>query len=178
MKLPSEEKHMQTKSSFLDEIAALLGGYAAEKLVFSELTTGASNDLKVATNMARKLVTAYGMSDAIGPVTLAEPNETVFLGRDFAEHKNYSETVATQIDAEVARIMHEQLTRATELLVKQRSYLDTIAAALVEKETLEQEQFYELVKDVIPEGKKQPMTQAILDEAPAAAESSAEEKKV
>jgi cell division protease FtsH len=155
MKLPSEEKHMQTKSSFLDEIAALLGGYAAEKLVFGELTTGASNDLKVATNMARKLVTAYGMSDAIGPVTLAEQSETVFLGRDFADHKNYSETVAATIDAEVARIMREQLVRATELLTAQRAYLDSVAKELIAKETLEQEEFHELVKAIIPESKKQ-----------------------
>jgi cell division protease FtsH len=156
MKLPSEEKHMQTRASFLDEIAALLGGYAAEKLVFSELTTGASNDLKVATNMARKLVTAYGMSDSIGPVTLAEPSETVFLGRELGEHKNYSETVATQVDGEISRIMSEQLTRATKVLNEHRAYLDTIAKRLVADETLEQEQFYEIVKDVIPAGKARP----------------------
>jgi cell division protease FtsH len=85
MKLPVEDKHMNTKSSFLDEIAALLGGYAAERLVFNELTTGASNDIKVATNLARRLVTAYGMSDALGPVTLGESHEMVFLGKDLGE---------------------------------------------------------------------------------------------
>lgn len=154
MKLPSEEKHMQTKSSFLDEIAALLGGYAAEKLVFGELTTGASNDLKVATNMARKLVTTYGMSDAVGPVTLAEPSETVFLGREIAEHKNYSEKVAAEVDAEIRRIMHEQLERATRTLSEYRSYLDTIADRLVKEETLEQEQFQEIVQAIIPKGKQ------------------------
>lgn len=156
MKLPSEEKHMQTRSSFLDEIAALLGGYAAEKLVFGELTTGASNDLKVATAMARKLVTAYGMSDTIGPITFAEPSETVFLGRELGEHTNYSETVATQIDAEISRIMREQLERATEVLQAQRSYLDAIAAKLVAEETLEQEQFYDIVKDIVPKDKMGP----------------------
>lgn len=153
MKLPSEEKHMQTRASFLDEIAALLGGYAAEKLVFGELTTGASNDLKVATNMARKLVTAYGMSDVLGPITFAEPSETVFLGRELGEHTNYSETVATQIDAEISRIMREQLERATEVLQAQRSYLDAIANKLVAEETLEQEQFYDIVKDIVPKDK-------------------------
>jgi cell division protease FtsH len=105
--------------------------------------------------MARKLVTAYGMSDAIGPVTLAEQSETVFLGRDFADHKNYSETVAATIDAEVARIMREQLVRATELLTAQRAYLDSVAKELIAKETLEQEEFHELVKAIIPESKKQ-----------------------
>jgi cell division protease FtsH len=153
MKLPVEDKHLQTRSSFLDEIAALLGGYAAEKLVFGELTTGASNDLKVATGMARKLVTAYGMSDAIGPVSLADTNEMVFLGRELAEHKNYSEELAARVDAEVARIMREQLQRANEVLEKHRSYLDTIAKRLVKEETIEQEQFMEIVKGIVPKDK-------------------------
>ncbi len=154
MKLPSEDKHLHTKSSFLDEIAALLGGFAAEKLVFDELTTGASNDLKVATNMARKLVTSYGMSDSLGPVTLGEQHETVFLGREIGEQRNYSEDVAKQIDAEVRSIMTQAQTRATEVLTKYRSYLDTIAARLVKDETLEQDQFAEIVRDIIPAEKK------------------------
>ncbi len=154
MKLPFEEKHMQTKKSFLDEITALLGGYAAEQLVFGELTTGASNDLKVATNMARKLVTAYGMSEKIGPVTLAEPTEAVFLGKELGEHKNYSEAVAAEVDAEISRIMREQLTKATAVLHEHRKYLDAIADELVKVETLEQEQFYKIVKDIVPVTKK------------------------
>jgi cell division protease FtsH len=154
MKLPIEDKHLHTKSSFLDEIAALLGGYAAEKLVFNELTTGASNDLKVATNMARKLVTSYGMSDTLGPVTLGEPHENVFLGRDIGEQRNYSEDIARQIDQEVRKIMTEAETRATETLTRYRNYLDTIAQRLVKEETLEQEQFEEIVKDIIPPEKK------------------------
>ncbi len=154
MKLPSEDKHLHTKSSFLDEIAALLGGYAAEKLIFNELTTGASNDLKVATNMARKLVTQYGMSDALGPVTLGEQHANVFLGRDIGEQKNYSEAVAQKIDEEVRRIMQEAEHRATDVMVKHRSYLDKIADRLIKEETLEQEQFNEIVKDIIPAEKK------------------------
>lgn len=154
MKLPSEDKHLHTKQSFLDEIAALLGGYAAEKLVFNELTTGASNDLKVATNMARKLVTMYGMSDELGPVVLGEQQETVFLGREIAEHKNYSEEVAKKIDDEVKNIMTRALHRATEVLTTHRSFLNTIAQRLVKEETLEQEQFYEIVKSIVPENKK------------------------
>lgn len=155
MKLPIEDKHMQTRTSFLDEIAALLGGYAAERLVFGELTTGASNDLKVATSMARKMVVAYGMSDIIGPVTLAEPSETVFLGRELGEHKNFSEAVSAQIDGEIHRIMTEQLARATNVLTEHRAYLDTIAQRLVTDETLEQEEFTEIVKKIIPESKLQ-----------------------
>lgn len=154
MKLPIEDKHLHTQQSFLDEIAALLGGYAAEKLVFNELTTGASNDLKVATNMARKLVTMYGMSQTLGPVVLGEQHENVFLGREIGEQRNYSEDVAKQIDSEVRNIMNEALSRATTVLTQHRSYLDTIANRLVSDETLEQEQFYDIVKDIIPPQKK------------------------
>lgn len=155
MKLPNEDRHLHTRSSFLDEIAALMGGYAAEKLVFKELTTGPSNDLKVATGMARKLVTTYGMSDELGPIVLGETHENVFLGRDLGEQRNYSEEVAKKIDVEVSKVLHEGLRRATEVLEKHRSYLDTIAERLIKEETLEREQFYEIVKAVIPKEKKQ-----------------------
>lgn len=155
MKLPVEDKHLHTKSSFLDEIAALLGGYAAEELVFGELTTGASNDMKVATNMARKMVTQYGMSSALGPVTFGEPHEAVFLGRDFSEQRNYSDEVARQIDDEIARIMKQGLIRAKDELNKHRGVLDEIARRLVKEETLEQEEFTAIVKNVLPPEKKQ-----------------------
>src|SRR4029077_11808669 len=107
---------------FLDEIAALLGGYAAEKLIFKELTTGASNDLKVATGVARKLVMNYGMSEAIGPIVLGDQHEMVFLGREISEQRNYSEAVAKIIDDEVSGIMKQGYARATEILNKYRSY--------------------------------------------------------
>jgi len=155
MKLPVEDKHLHTKQGFLDEIAALLGGYAAERLVFNELTTGASNDLKVATNMARKLVMNYGMSEAIGPLVLGDHHEMVFLGREISEQRNYSEAVAKTVDDEVSKIMKHGLQRATEVLTEHRSYLETIAQRLVKEETLEQEQFAEIVKAIIPAEKKQ-----------------------
>ncbi len=155
MKLPFEDKHLHTKQSFLDEIAALLGGYAAEKLVFKELTTGASNDLKVATGMARKLVMNYGMSEEIGPIVLGDQHEMVFMGREISEQRNYSEAVAKVIDEEVSKIMKQGLERATEVLTKYRSHLNTIAERLVKEEVLEQEQFYDIVKDIIPAEKKQ-----------------------
>ena len=154
MKLPVEDRHLHTKQGFLDEIAALMGGYAAERLVFKELTTGASNDLKVATNMARKLVMNYGMSEEIGPVVMGEHSEMVFLGREISEQRNYSEAVAKIIDEEVGKIMRQGLDRATEVLNKYRSYLDTIAQRLIKEETLEQEQFHEIVKDIIPAEKQ------------------------
>ncbi len=156
MKLPAEDKHMKTKNSFLDEIASLLGGYAAEQLVFGQLTTGASNDLKVATNLARKLITVNGMSEVLGPVTLADPTETVFLGREIAEHKNYSEEVAALIDQEVRNIMQGQLARATDVLKQYREYLNKVATELVKKETIEQEEFYELLGDIVPADKPRP----------------------
>jgi len=155
MKLPVEDKHLHTKQSFLDEIAALLAGNAAERLIFSEITTGASNDIKVATGMARRLVMTYGMSDELGPIAYGEQHDMVFLGREISEQRNYSEDVARRIDEEVSKIIKEGYERATEVLNKYRSHLETIAKRLVKEETLEQEQFHDIVKDIIPAGKKQ-----------------------
>ena len=156
MKLPVEDKHLHTRQSFLDEIAALLAGNAAEKLIFHEITTGASNDIKVATNMARRLVMSYGMSE-LGPIAFGEHHDMVFLGREISEQRNYSEEVARRIDDEVSKIMKHGFETATEILKKYRAYLDTIAQRLVKEETLEQEPFNEIVKDLIPpEKKKEP----------------------
>ena len=90
LKLPSEDKHLRSKSEFESELAVLLGGYTAEKLTFNELTTGASNDLKVASELARKMVAQYGMSDKLGPITFGEKEELVFLGKELGTEKNYS----------------------------------------------------------------------------------------
>lgn len=150
MKVPSEDKHLHTRSEFLDDIAVALAGLAAEKLVFNEQTTGASNDLKVATNLARRLVTAYGMSDEMGPMTFGDSHEMVFLGRDIAEQRNYSEEVAAKIDKEVSRIMREGYEAAVHVLTTHRDRLDLIAKKLIEQETLEQEEYTDLVRDIIP----------------------------
>ena len=163
MKVPSEDKHLHTKSEFLDDIAVSLGGYAAETLVFGELTTGASNDLKVATNLAQRLVTSYGMSNNLGPRTFGDQHDMVFLGRDIAEQRNYSEEIAAKIDNEVSRIMNEGLHQATELLKKHRDKLDMIAKKLIDQETLEQEEFYKLVEDVVPEAKKTALRKSAAD---------------
>lgn len=167
MKVPSEDRHLHTKSEFLDDIAMALGGYAAERLVFNELTTGASNDLKVATGLARRLVTAYGMSDTLGPRTFGEQHDMVFLGRDIAEQRNYSEEIAAKIDNEVSRIMNEGYKIATEILVKHRDKLDLIAKKLIEQETLEQEEFTKLVEEVIPASKKEIMHRPDVPDEPA-----------
>jgi cell division protease FtsH len=154
MKLPIEDKHLHTRQSFFDEIAALLAGNAAERLVFNEITTGASNDIKVATNMARRLVMNYGMSETLGPIAFGEHHDMVFLGREISEQRNYSEEVAKKIDEEVSKILRQGYETATNTLIKYRDYLNTIATRLIKEETLEQDQFNEIVKDIIPADKK------------------------
>ncbi len=154
MNLPTEDRHYHSRSGYIDELAMMLGGYAAEKLIFGEVTTGPSNDLQKASKVARSLVTQYGMSDAIGPVVLGEHHANVFLGRDISEQRNYSEAIAEKIDAEVRRLVSEAETRATEVLTKYRSYLEIIANRLLTEETLEQEAFHEIVKDIIPADKR------------------------
>jgi cell division protease FtsH len=141
LKLPSEDRHLYSRSHFLAELAVAMGGYAAEKLVFKEITTGASNDLKKATDIARALVTKYGMSEKIGPVAFGEDEEMVFLGKDFGHARHYSEKMADTIDTEVSRIMHEAFDKATELIKTHRKALDMIANTLVEKETIERDEF-------------------------------------
>jgi len=145
LKLPTEEKHLRTKSEFLDELAVFLAGYAAEKMVFSEITTGASNDLKEATELARKLVMEYGMSK-LGPITFAKEGEMVFLGREISERREYSEEVATQIDKEVALFMKNAEICANKILSQKRELLDKIAQKLIEKETIEKEEFNSLIR--------------------------------
>jgi cell division protease FtsH len=154
MKVPSEDKHLHTRSEFLDDIAVSLGGLAAELLIFNEQTTGASNDLKVATNLARRLVMVYGMSSEMGPMTFGNGNDMPFMGRDMSELRNYSEDVAAKIDAEVSKIMKEGYERAKTVLETNRAKLDAIAKVLVEHETIEQEEFEKLVADIMPESKR------------------------
>ncbi|HBB56574.1 TPA: cell division protein FtsH [Patescibacteria group bacterium] len=141
LKLPVEERHLYTKAHFLDEIAVAMGGYTAEKIIFGDITTGASNDLKYATEVARSLVVRYGMSDKIGPVAWGGRYEPIFLGKDFSSEKDYSESVAKEIDAEITRIMGEGQKKAEENIIKYRQVLDEIANVLIEKETIENDEF-------------------------------------
>jgi cell division protease FtsH len=114
-----------------------MGGRAAEQIIFGHLSTGASNDLQQATRLAHDMVCNYGMSDKIGPVSYSDDGHDVFLGRDFVARKNYSEQTAKEIDAEVARIVTENYDLAKKLLENNRPLLDTIASALLERETIE-----------------------------------------
>lgn len=141
LKLPFEDRKLQSRREFLDDIAVSLGGYVAELMIFGDLTTGASNDLQVATALARSMVTQYGMSDKIGPVAFEGANQhQVLFGMGMAE-KEYSEKVASEIDAEVTRIMNEARTRALQTIETNRKGFDAIAKRLIEKETIEREEY-------------------------------------
>ncbi len=145
LKLPIEDQRLRTKSQFLADIAVAMGGYVAEKLTFNELTTGASNDLQVASKIARAIVTQYGMSDKLGPITFGKSGEMVFLGREISAEKNYSESTATAIDAEIKKFLDDAYKIAVRIITTKKNVLKKIAAALIEKETLEQEEFYALI---------------------------------
>ncbi|MCK5475028.1 MAG: ATP-dependent zinc metalloprotease FtsH [Candidatus Pacebacteria bacterium] len=145
LNLPEEDRHFHSKLEFLDNLVMLLGGYTAEQLVFNDLTTGASNDLSRASKIARELVTKYGMSEKIGPVVFGQHNETVFLGKEIHEQRTYSEKVAADIDAEVDRIIKEALKRSVDLIKENRGKLNKIAKELIEKETIEKEEFAKLM---------------------------------
>jgi cell division protease FtsH len=144
LKMPTEERKIKTKSEFLAEMATFFGGYCAEKLKFREITTGASNDLKVASELARRLVKEYGMS-SLGPISFGEKEEYVFLGKEISEQRNYSEEVAAKIDKEVARLIEVSRKKAESILNQRKSLLDKIAKTLIEKETIEKEEFEKLV---------------------------------
>ncbi len=145
LKMPIEERRIKTKTAFLTEMATLLGGYCAEKLKFKEITTGASNDLKRASDLARKLVKEYGMS-SLGPISFGEKEELVFLGKEISEQRNYSEEVATQIDKEVEKFVKNAEKEATKILTRKKKLLNKIAQTLIDKETIEKEEFESLIK--------------------------------
>ncbi|MBI3627544.1 MAG: ATP-dependent metallopeptidase FtsH/Yme1/Tma family protein [Candidatus Sungbacteria bacterium] len=145
LKLPSEDRHLFSRPHFLDELAVDLGGYAAELLVFKELTTGPHSDLQKATDLARALVTKYGMSEKLGPLSFTDAPELTFLGKDISSPKNYSEATAELIDSEVKNLLGKALKRAKDIIVKRRSILDKIARRLIETETIEQDEFNTLV---------------------------------
>ncbi len=148
LKVPSQDKHMQTKSEFLEDISVMLAGFITEKEVFKEVTTGASNDLQKATELARHLVIDYGMSEELGPITYGDKEEMVFLGRDIGEQRNYSEEIAGKIDVEIRKFIDQQYKVAHGLITKYRSKLNQIAKTLLEVETLERAEFAKFFEDV------------------------------
>jgi len=146
LKMPKEDRHLHSKKEFLDELAVLLAGYASEEMIFKDLTTGATNDLQKASELARKLVTQYGMSKKLGPVTFGDKGELVFLGKEIGEQRNYSEKIAAEIDEEVAGFIKDAYETAKKVLRAKRKKLDKIAKRLIEKETIERKEFEELIK--------------------------------
>jgi cell division protease FtsH len=143
--LPEKDRYLHTQEKFEDDISGMLAGRAAEELVFGDMWTGAHDDLEKATKLARRMVTVYGMSEKLGPLTFGDRDELVFLGREIAEQRNYSEEVAEEIDQEVRRLIDEAFQRAKSILTNSRQKLDRIAHRLIEVETLEREQFEALL---------------------------------
>lgn len=145
LNLPTEERRLKTKSQFMADLAMMLGGYASEEIVFKDITTGASDDLKRASQLARQLVTRYGMS-SLGPLTFGKSEELVFLGKEITTEKDYSEEVAAKIDAEVRHFIDRAHKKAVAVLKSNKKALDAVAKALIKKEVLEQDEFYNIIK--------------------------------
>ena len=145
MQLPVDEQHTYQKNYLYNSLAILMGGRCAEEICLGEMTTGAGNDIERATEMARKMVCEWGMSEKMGPLSYGSKEEQVFLGRDFSNQKNFSDQTAKLIDQEVKTLVMGGYSRATELLQKNRDVLENLAQALLERETLNAEE----VKNII-----------------------------
>ncbi len=150
LSLPEEDRMFMRRAKFMDEMAGALGGRVAEEIIFGDVTTGASNDLERVTTMARAMVTRYGMSEKLGPMTFGEREELIFLGREISEQRNYSEDVAELIDAEVRAIVDDAYHQARRTLDEHRDKLDLLAKVLMEKETLGRDDFGALMSGEVP----------------------------
>ena len=145
MKLPNEEQHLKTRGQFMADLAMMMGGYVAEKLIFGDVSTGASSDLKEASELARRMVVRYGMSD-LGPIVFGKTEQMMFLGQEISNEKNYSERVASDIDEQIKKfLLHAQET-AERVLKTHKAALNKVADTLIEKEVLEQDDFYAVLK--------------------------------
>ena len=151
VQLPTDEKYTHGRSYLLHMIAILFGGRVAEKMVFNEITTGAGNDIERATELARKMVCEWGMSEDLGPLAYGKKEEQIFLGREISQHRDYSEETARKIDAAVKQIILDANDKVTRLLEKHRKSLDAIAAALLEKETIIMDDMISIIQSVEPE---------------------------
>ncbi len=154
MGLPMEDRYLQSRAEFEDKIAGMLAGNAAERLIFGDTTTGSSNDIEKATNVARRMVTEFGMSDKLGPLAFGKRDEMIFLGRDLGEQRNYSDDVAKQIDEEVRAIIDKAYARAMDVLTRHKDRLIQLAERLVAEETVEQEAFEAMFAD-LPDPRKE-----------------------
>jgi cell division protease FtsH len=150
--LPIDEKHTYPKKYLINNLAVLMGGRAAEELVLNETTTGAGNDIERATDTARKMVCEWGMSKALGPLSFGQKDEQIFLGREFAQHRDYSEETAVRIDNEVTRLVSEAYERAKGILVDNMDTLHALAQALLERETLVESDVEAIIAGDFPSG--------------------------
>ncbi len=145
LSLPERDRKLHFRREFIDQLAMMLGGYAAENVVFGDITTGASNDLQKATSIAKKLVTRYGMGTELGPRTYGESEEMIFLGKEIHENRDYSEKTAERIDQEVLTLLTDALKTAKDKIKKHRKDIDKVVKVLLEKETIEKEEWEEIV---------------------------------
>jgi cell division protease FtsH len=144
MVLPDEDKYSQTRSELLDKLAYMMGGRAAEEMVFHDPTTGAGNDIEKATNLARAMVTQYGMTETLGAIKLGESNSEPFLGRDLGHSRNYSEDVAAKVDQETKTLLAVAHQEAFDILEENRDVLDALVLALLDRETLDKQEVAEV----------------------------------
>ncbi|MCE7938222.1 MAG: AAA family ATPase, partial [Chloroflexi bacterium CFX6] len=151
--MPEEDRYLRSRAKFKADLAAALGGRAAEEIVFGEVSTGASGDLKFVTRAAREMVTRYGMSEVLGPITFGQKQELVFLGRELSDQRNYSEAVARQIDLEVRRLVNEAYDRARDLLRENVDRVHAVARRLLEVETLDRVEFEHVLAGTPANGK-------------------------
>ena len=148
MALPLEDKNYMRRSEMVDKLAMMLGGRTAEEIIFADPTTGASDDIDKATSLARRMVMEYGMSDRLGPMKYGQPDGQVFLGRDYTRHQDYSDDIASIIDEEVRRLITQAHEEARTILTTHSDALDRLAAALIERETLDADEVREVLHDV------------------------------
>jgi len=141
---------LMSRNKMMADMIGLLGGRAAEELVFDDITSGASNDLERVTRMARAMVTRLGMSDQLGPMVYGQKEELIFLGREISEQRDYSEAVAEEIDSEVRRIVSEAYAKARQILTDYRDKLDSVARRLLEVETISREEFERIFPPPVP----------------------------
>jgi cell division protease FtsH len=157
LSLPEEDRTLMPRKKMLADLVGLLGGRAAEELVFDDITSGASNDIERVTQLARMMVTRLGMSEALGPMVYGQKEELIFLGREISEQRDYSEAVAEQIDSEVRKLVNEAFDRSRAILREHRDALDRVAERLLEVETISREEFEQLYPSPVPKRKSTPV---------------------
>ncbi len=153
IKMPKEEKRIKNKSEFMAEMSALLGGYCAEQIKYKEISSGSSNDLEKVAYMAKKMVKEYGMS-SLGPISFGKKDDNVFLGKEMTEKNGYSDKIAAKIDEEISKAILEAENKAKKILIKNKALLEKITRVLIDKETIEKEEFEELVSESVRKSKK------------------------